>query len=547
MTAIAGFVSKNPVYDAQSLVESMLNRMSRPTQYTGTLSSGQASFGFLQSVSFSDVLTQSLDKRFMAISRGDVFNHHELRNYAKDYIFTSPSQTESLLSAFLARGLEALKACNGAPTFAVHDALERQTFLFADRYGELSVHYVQGKDYFAFASEIKALLGFVQPSCNKDALDYKAFEFCIGRETLFKDIFSLEPGNYVRIDEDGKVEVHSWWRIWENLVPVPESIPARIDMLISLLEDSIFLRKQTDAPCACFLSGGLDSSLIAAIMKPDALYHAHYDFTDFDELDYARTVARSLGKELRVITPQKEDFIEHNDAILYALDTPCTWTSFTLWMLVEQIHADGLSLVFTGDGADELFGGYHRYHLLYHDEQIRTLDSMQQYAYLIDRYYGSRVERYAKIINRCDNIYDVHVNKWLFELLQEYDKRSDGDIINFMTLTDLYTTSQVLFYMANRIFSSFGTAWRSPFMDYRLVQYAFSLKTEMKIRDGFTKWILRKAAERYLHHDIVWRNDKRGFSAPVNRWFQWDVAGKYNRSGYRDTVFQQWRTLFSLG
>ena len=144
------------------------------------------------------------------------------------------------------------------------------------------------------------------------------------------------------------------------------------------------------------VSGGVDSALVACIANPDYLYTSHYDFPDYDELDFAKMVASQLGKDLHIITPTKKDFLRTREKIAYYLDSPCTWTSFTLWMLLEKISADGVKVIMTGDGADEIFCGYHRYHLLHHDEQIRQLEAMKNYSYMIDKYYGTPVERYSK-------------------------------------------------------------------------------------------------------------------------------------------------------
>lgn len=546
MVAIAGFISTSAAYDGETVVTTMLARMSRPQGQTEVLHLGNIVLGCLRPQGWPSGLSSKPEARIASVSRGDVLNHLELRSLASEHIFTTDTQAESLMAAFATRGMDSLLSHNGPCTLAFHNARQGLTHIIRDRYGELTLHYTAGEGYFAFASEMKALLALVPARLNNQALSYRAFEFCVGKETLFRDIWSLEPGDVLKVKDDGTYHISSWWRIWEHLEETPDTEEKAIAEVLNLLEDATKLRVQGCSQHACMLSGGIDSSLVACMVKPDMLYHAHYDFADFNELEYARCVANHLGKELRLITPQKEDFIKQGDAILYTLDSPCTWTSFTMWMMLKSIHADGIHTLFTGDGADELFGGYHRYHLLYHDEQIRHLEAMQQYSYLIERYYGSRVERYAKLVNRNDNSYDAQVNDYLRQLLNFYDQHSNSDVVNFMSLTDFYTTSQVLFHMTDRIFSHFAMRNRSPFMDYRLVQLAFSLGTHFKINEGVTKWVLRKAAQRYLPDKILRRTDKRGFSAPVNRWFHWDSHGRYNRSGYKNAVFTQWQRLFTL-
>ena len=317
-----------------------------------------------------------------------------------------------------------------------------------------------------------------------------------------------------------------------------------LSKLTELVEDSIRLRTENSVHSfGCFISGGVDSALVACIAKPDFLYTVHYDYSDFDELDYAKIVAEKLKRKLEIITPEKKDFLRTRDVIAFHCDTPCTWTSFSLWMLLEKAVKD-VKVILTGDGADELFAGYHRYHLLHHDEQIHQLDAMKYYSYLIEKYYGSPVERYAKLVNRCDNQYDSEVNEFLAESIGYYFSKMSGDVIHSMGVNDFYSTMQVLLQMADRLSMAFSIENRSPFLDYRLVQYAFSMNSKFKIKNGVTKWALKEIAKKFIPEEIVARVDKRGFSAPINRWFEWEENGKYNRSIYKKFVFDDWKRVF---
>jgi asparagine synthase (glutamine-hydrolysing) len=289
----------------------------------------------------------------------------------------------------------------------------------------------------------------------------------------------------------------------------------------------------------------VDSALIACIAKPDFIYTAHYDYADFDELKYAKLVAKKIKRELVIVKPLKEDFLRTREKIAFHLDSPCTWTSFSLWMLLERACKD-LKVVLSGEGADEIFSGYHRYHLLYHDEQIHSLEAMRNYKYLIDRYYGSPVDRYVKLINRCENQYDEEVRYYLTSSVKLFFERIEGDIVHSMGLNDFYTTMQVLLQMVDRLCMAFSIENRSPYLDHRLIQYGFSMPSKYKIRDGITKWALKEVAKKYIPIQITQRIDKRGFSAPVNRWFEWGKQGKYDRGTYRNLVLQDWKRIFGV-
>lgn len=552
MCGIAGFVSSNPSYDGHGIVQRMLERIKhRGPDQQAVATYGNTTLGMAR-LSIVDCLAHEMPYtdaagRYAIVYNGEIYNHAALRaGLTSACRFATDSDAETALACYIASGIDSFQHHNGMYAFAIYDSTRDETVVVRDKVGEKSVYYTCGKDFFAFASEMKALLELVEPRFNEDAVSYKAYEFTVGRETLFKDIYQLEPGEYIRI-RDGRAAVYAYWKVWENLIDVQDDEKKVLDRLAELVEDAIVLRTRNCAhQLAAFVSGGVDSALVACIAKPDHLFTSHYDFPDFDELDYAQAVAVQMGRRLHIVRPTKEDFLRTRKQIAFHLDSPCTWTAFTLWMLLERVRADGLRVVLTGDGADEIFGGYHRYHLLHHDEQIRSLEAMRRYDYLIDRYYGSPVDRYARLVNRHDNIYDEQVNGYLRETIGTYFDKMNGDVVHLMGLNDFYSTMQVLLQMADRTSMAFGVENRSPFLDYRLVQFAFSMPSHYKIRHGITKWALKQVAQRFIPRQIVERIDKRGFSAPINRWFQWSQNGTYDRSAYRKMAFSDWQQAFGI-
>ncbi len=552
MCGIAGFISSNRDYNARAIVAKMLDKMGhRGPDQSGVATWDDVTLGMVRlSIIDSDsheIPYTDVSESHAIVYNGEIYNHDDIKAslYSK-YDFKTGSDTETAMVSFIENGINSFSDHNGMYAFAVYDMKKRETFIVRDKVGEKPVYYTKGKDFFAFSSEIKCLLDLVEPRFADDALSYRAYEFTVGKETLFKDIYLLEPGDYIKY-ADGKYSIHSYWKVWDSLIDVPDSESRILSDIADLVEDAILLRTKNCAhKYSAIISGGIDSSLVACIAKPDVMYTAHYDFPDFDELDYAKMVAKQINRELIVIEPTKDDFIRTREKISYHLDTPCTWTSFTLWMLLEKIKADGFRVMMTGDGADEVFGGYHRYHLLFHDEQIRRLDAMKNYDYLINKYYGSPVERYVRLVNRCGNIYDQEVNEYLHETIGFYFDKMDEDVVHLMGLNDFYSTMQVLLQMGDRMSMAFGIENRSPFLDYRLVEYAFSMSSKYKIKDGITKWVLKEAARKFIPKPIVERIDKRGFSAPVNKWFQWDRKGKYDRSAYRSIAFEDWKKVFAV-
>lgn len=552
MCGIAGFVSTNRDYDAKSIVSDMLDRMLyRGPDQRGVKTYGDTTLGMLR-LSIIDkevhnIPYEDASGSFAVVYNGEIYNHDEIRGtLKKKYAFKTRSDAETALYNYIDCGIESLQDYNGMYAFAIYDSLKNTTYIVRDKAGEKPLYYTKGKDFFAFSSEIKSLLGLVKPEFDDEAVSYKAYEFVVGERTLFKNIYCLEPGEYLKL-HDGTCTVHAYWKVWDNLIEIPDDRKQIIDNLADLVEDAIRLRTKNCAhKFGCFISGGIDSSLVACISKPDFIYYVHYDYDDFDELHYAQLVAKKIKKDLIIVRPEKADFDRTREEIIYHLDTPCTWTSFSLWMLLERAQKD-LKVILTGDGADEIFAGYHRYHLLHHDEQIHRLQAMKQYAYLIDRYYGSPVDRYVKLVNRYENQYDETVAKYLRESIGDYFNKADGDIIHSMGINDFYTTMQVLLQMADRLCMAFSIENRSPFLDYRVIQFGFSMPSKYKISNGITKWALKEVAKKFIPKEIVKRIDKRGFSAPVNRWFEWDRHGKYDRSSYRKLVLADWQKIFLNG
>ena len=433
MCGIAGFISANVRYNSNQIVSDMLEIIKyRGPDQKGLKKYGDTTIGMVR-LSIIDQIDHEIplensDSSHAIVYNGEIYNHDTIRStFKKKYRFKTDSDTETALISYIENGVSSFSEHNGMYAFAVFDKKKQETTIVRDKSGEKPLYYTEGKDFFAFASEIKCLLTLIDSEFNDEAISYEAYEFTVGKETLFKNIYQLEPGEFIKVN-GGSYKVSSYWKIWDHLVDVVDWQKNIISDLSEILEDAILLRtKNSTHEYSTFVSGGVDSALIACIAKPDYLYTAHYPYNDFDELDYAKLVANQIGRELIIVEPTKDDFIRTREEIAYHLDTPCTWTSFTLWMLLERAKKDGIKIVMSGEGADEIFAGYHRYHLLHHDEQIHQLDAMKQYSYLIGKYHGTASSRYAKLVNRCDNPYNEKVNRYLDRSIGFYENKIAQD------------------------------------------------------------------------------------------------------------------------
>lgn len=552
MCGIAGFISNNKKYNSKKIVQDMLAAIRhRGPDQSGIYENNDATIGMVR-LSIIDkkkhkIPYETSDGSAVIVYNGEIYNHNDVRYYLKNrYHFKTKSDAETVLYNYIEKGVASFADYNGMYAFALYDTRKKELYVVRDKAGEKPLYYTKTGSFFAFASEIKALLKLVKPVFNKECLSYEAYEFNVGETTVFKNINSLMPGEYIKINRRGSIKKYTYWKIWDQLITVPDNLGKIETELTDLITDAIKLRTRNCVHrYGAFISGGVDSALIACIAKPDYIYTCHYPVDAYDELEYAKLVAKKIKKRLVVVRPTQKDFKRTTESIVYHLDTPCTWTSFSLWMLLERANKD-IKVVLSGDGADEIFSGYHRYHLLHHDEQIKQLKALEEYSYLINRYYGSPAVRYANLVNRCENRYNRKVQQYLEETIQYYFSKMNNDHIHAMGITDFYTTMQELLQFADRLNMAFSIENRSPFLDYRLIQFVFSMPSKYKIRGGISKWILKRIARKFIPKEIAERVDKRGFSAPVNHWFGWGKHGIYDRSDYKNMVFNNWLKIFKV-
>ena len=553
MCGIAGIINKNN-FDSSEKLKKILKKI----KYRGPDESGIKRFRNItigmNRLSIIDSKKHQIPyydekKKIWAVFNGEIYNFNELK---KEFKITSSFRTNSdieiIIFLYKKFGKNFVHKLNGMFSIALYDTEKNKVFLYRDRAGEKPLYYLYNNKEFVFASEIKALIEFSSKKINKNYFPYHSLEISFGEETMFSDIFSLLPGDYLELNiMDLKFKKNSYWKAWDARSKIANYSDKRLaDELSDLLIDAIKLRAEnSDKKTGCFISGGIDSSIVASILKPEYLYTIYFNLgPDFDELNYAKLMAKHINRELNIVTPKPSDFKKTRSKIAYHLDTPCTWTSFSIWQLLKRCSKD-VKVILSGDGADEIFAGYHRYLLLNHDEKIFDLPSLQNYDYLINNYYGDAKDRYARLINRNSNKFDKKNYNSLLEFVEFHFKKSQS-VINGMTMTDFYSTMQVLLQMSDRLTSAFSIENRSPFLDHRIIEFGFGLDDNMKIRNGQTKWLLKEVAKRFVPKEIYERIDKRGFSAPLNKWFGWDKIGngKYQRETYKNIVYQDWLNNF---
>ncbi len=491
-----------------------------------------------------DIPYTNEDGSIIMVHNGQFFNHEDIHNSLKnEHQFKSKTDTELFVHAYEEFGINVINRLNGMYSFALYDSNKDELHLVRDKAGEKFLYYYEDAEMVVFGSEIKAILQVVKPEIGH-AFSYELFEACFGEETLFKKIKLIEPGHYIKFRGKEKSNVH-YWNVFDNLIEVKDDERKIENDLTDLIVDAIEVRtKNTRYPYGVLVSGGIDSGLIASIAKPEYVYSCTYDGLgpDFSEINYALDIAKHIGKKLEIVRPTKDDFLLFREKIAYHLDTPCTWTSFNLFMIFKRV-AEDTKVVLTGEGMDEMFGGYHRYHLLFHDEQIHKIGALMNYSYLIKKYYGDPAERYARIINRSELIFQKKYSDYMRSFIDPYFDKFKGNVVHAMGAVDFYSTLQIILQMSDRMSMAHTIENRSPFLDHRLIQYAFSMPQKYKIHNGITKYIIKKIASKFLPASVVKRTDKRGFLLPFNVWFP-TSGEKYDRSAYKKMVYQDWKKVF---
>ncbi|HMG92631.1 MAG TPA: asparagine synthase (glutamine-hydrolyzing) [Chryseolinea sp.] len=504
-------------------------------------------------------------KRYCIIFNGEIFNFKELRTELNrnGVAFRSNSDTEVLLNLYILEKEKCLNKLNGFFSFCIYDKQEESFFLARDRYGIKPLLYLFDEDKFIFASEMKSVLQYgIEKKLDYSSLYiYLQLNYIPAPDTIFSDVKKLLPGHYMKVSRK-KMDVESYYHIpyesdqaKRNKIPYPKAK----EKFKQLLEASVQRRLVSDVPLGSFLSGGVDSSVIAALAsrhKPD-LQTFSIGFRDekfFDETRYARLVAKRLKTKHTVFSLTNDDLYNHLNSILNYIDEPFADSSAIAVYILSKETRKHATVALSGDGADELLGGYNKHaafrkviHRGWKENLVNSFyplwkmmpqsrngafaNKARQLARFSeglkltskDRYwqwagYASKEET-LKMLHP-----DLRINMWLKDfvprrknILQHIpDNESISDILytdmNLVLPNDMLTKVDLM-SMAN------GLEVRVPFLDYELVNFLFSLPDEYKINSRIRKRILQDSFRDILPRQL-YNRPKKGFEVPLLKWFR---------------------------
>ncbi len=497
------------------------------------------------------------------VFNGEIYNFRELKDrFLPGVKLQSSGDTEILLHLYEKLGQRCLEHLNGMFAFAIWDPQLQELFVARDRIGKKPFYFTTINSCFAFASEIKALQEVPgwKSEVDADALyHFLTFNLLAPPQTMFRGVDKLPPGHFLVVRKSGPPQIERYWTPgYSELSSLSES--ALKDRTYELLESAVRYRTVSDVPVGAFLSGGVDSSAVVAFMAqqsaaPVRTYSIGFEGqADYDERKYAEQISRQFGTDHheRIIRPQEiTDLLPH---IVEYFDEPMAdATCIPIHFLSEKARADGTNVVLTGDGGDELFAGYRNwknYAALYPAfEAYKKLPGfIRNAAATLHRRFGTSdirqemLERAAKgqeffwggaksfkehskrsilsdafirTVGPLDS-YSV-IDHYRKQFAKDFTLKRNHSVDWMCYLGVAFNIPNYYLYRMDRLGMANSIEIRSPFLDYRLVEFALSVAPQWKIKDGEPKYLLKKSLEGLLSHDILYRK-KRGFNVPLREW-----------------------------
>jgi len=580
MCGLAGYLywSKQPARDSVERMSEMLIHRGPDDHDAVHLKDISLAHRRLSIIDLSEKAKQpmrSADGRYYIVYNGEVYNFQELKKdlINAGYVFRNSSDTEVVLSAYIHWGADCLNKFNGMFALAIWDNLDRELFLARDRFGKKPLYYhLDPLGRMTFASELTALMENkdISKIISPEGLNcYLALGYILSPMTIYKDVYKLEPATYMRISQQGaKVEKRKYWHYADCFRNKTSDREEEIDHKnLYLLEKAVKRRMISDVPVGAFLSGGLDSSSIVALMKkyhsgPLHTFSMGFDESSYNELADADRAAAWIGTDHHNHICKVESGREMIDSAIDAYDEPFADNSLIPMIEVSRIAAAHVKVVLSGDGADEMFAGYITYKAdnYYRYAKMLPISLKKQLVGIFSRmnwlekgeklswpykakqfFHGSlyspehahylwRIifhpeERVALMGERYrDLIFDSDP----FRIFQKYYEEVKG--LHWLD-KNLYVDGMTwlpddILVKVDRATMRSSIEARSPYLDIDLVNYAASLSPRMKMKGFETKYCLRKALKSILPRFIL-EKPKSGFNAPTGAWIGYDGVDEF--------------------
>jgi len=520
------------------------------------------------------------DNTVVVCCNGEIYNHRELKKEleALGHTFKTHSDTEAIVHAYKQWGIQCLERLDGMFAVVIFDQIKNELYLVRDRIGIKPLYFSLQGNILSFASEIKALwqLPWIQKNINGTALHhYLTFLVTPAPMTLYEGIYKLPPSFYVKVDTNRNVSFHKWYTPIVNTHTPKEFYDEQfcIENIRSLLRESIKKRMMSDVPFGVFLSGGIDSSLNVALMSEftDKVKTFNVSFSDgpeYSEVEWARKVSKQFGTQHHEIVITEKEAFDFFQKMVYHQDEPIgDCVCVPLYYVSKLLKDSGVTVVQVGEGSDELFCGYNLYAQFLNARKTWKVSQKlvpsflrKQAANLFSSLFPNSLNRIELVNNwaqdramfwggavvftetmkresqlvRTEKKHDPIIEKIYPGFSQESDSYavvayhlkklnqldSSADFLKQMIYLELQQRlPELLLMRVDKMTMATSVEGRVPFLDHKLVEFALQVPARLKYKKGVTKYILKKACEGILPHDVIYRK-KMGFAAPTSRWFK---------------------------
>jgi asparagine synthase (glutamine-hydrolysing) len=500
---------------------------------------------------------------------GEIYNFEEIRsNLAKEgYNFSTKTDTEVILKAFEFWGFDFVNYFKGMFAFAIWDIKLKKLFLVRDRLGVKPLYYYLDQNILIFSSELKALHKnpYFYKSINKDVLNFYFLKGYLNEsESIFNNVYKVLPGSILEISENLELINHTYWDInnkYFDSTVSNSSIENTTCEVINLFDKSIKLRMISDVEIGVFLSGGIDSTLVAAFAsknssKPIKSFTIGFDDSEYDESPHAEKIARELNLDYRHLKVSNDELFKILPDFHKYFDEPYADISALPTLLVSKFASNSVKVILSGDGGDELFGGYSKYEFVKRFSFILKIPiSLRYFLYFILK--NINISIFHKIISLLSNKNTANISDKIFKLRETLIAKDFNDLFNKSSYhvstntIEIFTGAKFNSFIKknhpigkNKLFSAmgvydlisylpgdilqkvdrasmaYGLEAREPFLDHDLIEYSFSIRDNLKFsKDGKSKFILKNILKDIVDEEFYLR-PKQGFSVPINDWMK---------------------------
>ena len=496
------------------------------------------------------------DKDKVIVFNGEIYNYKEIREElkSKGHKFSTNTDTEVILHGYEEYKEDILNKLRGMFAFVIYDIKEKSLFGARDFYGIKPFYYYYDNENFLFGSEIKSFLGSpnFKKELNKDMLSqYLTFQCSIGEDTFFKNTYKLLPGHYF-IYKDKELEIKKYYEV--KLEPNDDkSLDEWVSGIREVIDNSVLAHKVSDVEVGSFLSSGVDSSLIAKLSSVDKTFTVGYDNKKYSEIDYAKEFSDKINVSNVSKKISKEEYFKEFSNVQYYMDEPLADASAVMLYFLSKTASKHVKVCLSGEGADEIFGGYNIYHEPY------SVSWYNKIPYFIRKCIGILVYPFRNytgfnfLYRRSKKIEDRYIgNAFIFEpndakkivnfnygnktykdfTKSYYDKVSDLDVVTKMQYIDFnFWLIYDILLKADKMSMANSLEVRVPYLDRKVIEYASKLPSKYKIVGNETKYAFRKVAKEELA-DKVADKKKLGFPVPIREWLK------------EDDVYQEVKNMF---